>query len=132
MTAFKREEIREGDATFCNLIILICFVFLFICCQPRIRAKKGSVCVRKFVSNLSLQSSQNWADLRLKIVIVAKAKRRNLLIRNYFSFFGLATFFQFKTETVFSRLKIHRSSKKIQTLPLRTFFGPHYHSRLKF
>ena len=43
MTAFKREGIRERDATFCNLIILICFVFLFFCCQPRIRAKKGSV-----------------------------------------------------------------------------------------
>ena len=30
MTASKRVGIREGDATFCNLIILICFVFLLL------------------------------------------------------------------------------------------------------
>ena len=46
-----------------------------------------------------------------------------MLIRNFLSFFGLATFFQFKTETVFSKLKNPSQFQKIQILPLRAFFG---------
>ena len=57
------------------------------------------------------------------------------LIRIYFPLFGIATFFQFKTETAF-RLKIHLSSNNVKhchhptllwcTLPLQALIlGPH-------